>query len=119
MRSLLLKVITIPIVLFAADWMLAGIDFANFGQILLVGIILAIVGTMMEYVLLREGTLWISTLADLVATVLILYFVSNAFAGAEVNFWGTVAASLIITLIEIPVHLWLIRSGYAKKSPAY
>ena len=119
MRSLLLKVIVSPIAVIVSSWICPNVDYANIWQAILVGLIIAVVGTAMEYLLLRRGTLWISTLADFVAALLVVFFVSNAFNGAEVTFWGAVLVSAIIAAAEVFTHSWLIRNGYTRKSPAH
>lgn len=119
MKSFLLKVIVCPIALIFSDRIFPGVDFSDIRQTIFVGIILAVVGTLMEFMLLREGTLWISIFADFAATIVIVYFVTNVLSGADVTFWGALLTSVLITAIEIPTHLWLIRGGYTRKSATH
>lgn len=118
MTSLLMKIIACPLVLFVASWLFPNVEFGAFYQIVVVGLILAVVGVLMEYLLLREGTLWISTILDFVVSTLILYLIANMFAGAAVTFFGAVLTSILLGVVEYFAHLFLIKSGKTQKSPA-
>lgn len=115
MASFWIKVITVPIALAIAAWLLPNVRYDAYYMPILVGAILAVVGMLMEYALLRDGTLWLSTFADFVVSVLLIYFVSNMFAGADVSFFGAILASLLIGALEFFTHRWLIRTGRAEK----
>ncbi|MFD0869379.1 Protein of uncharacterised function (DUF2512) [Chlamydia abortus] len=118
MASLIMKIIACPIGVLIAAWLFPNVDYGAYYQAIIVGLILAVVGVLMEYLLLKRGTLWTSTLMDFIASVIIVYFVSNMFAGASVTFWGAVLTGLLLAVIEYFTHLWLIRSGRTQKSPA-
>ncbi len=79
---------------------------------------MALVGVLMEYLLLRKGTLWISTILDFAVSVLILYSIANLFAGTTITFTGAVLTGILLGVIEYFTHLWLIKSGRTQKSPA-
>lgn len=115
MTSFWIKAITVPVALAIVAWLLPDVRYDAYYMPILVGVILAVVGMLMEYALLREGTLWLSTFADVVAAALLIFFVSNLFAGAEVSFFGAVLASLLIGVLEFYTHRWLIRTGRAEK----
>lgn len=118
MTSLLMKVIICPLALIVSAWILPNVQYAAIYQPIIVGLILAAVGTAMEYMLLKKGTLWTSTLLDFVATVAVVYLISNAFPGAAVTFFGAIIVGLLFAVIEYFTHLWLIRSGRTEKSAA-
>lgn len=118
MASFLLKILMCPIGVIVASWIFPNVQFESYVQPIIIGLILAVVGIIMEYMLLRKGTLWISTLLDFAATLIIVYAISNLFVGAEVTLLGAILTSVVITFLEYFNHLWLIRSGKTQKSPA-
>ncbi|MBN6187632.1 DUF2512 family protein [Aneurinibacillus sp. BA2021] len=118
MTSFLMKVVTCPLAIILASFLFPNVNYSNFAQPIIVGVILALAGTMLEYLFLREGTLWLSTGADFVASILVIYLVSQFFYGARVTLMGAVATSLIIAAVEFFVHSYLINSGQTRKSPA-
>lgn len=118
MTSLILKVIACPLILIFAMYLLDGVDYGAIWQPIVLGVVLALVGVAMEYMILKEGSLWISTIADFVVSVIIIWALSNAFNDANVTFWGAVITSIIIGVVEYFVHRYLIASGKTKKVPA-
>lgn len=116
MTSLLLKIFLCPIALILSTWLIPGIKYGDYYQPVIVGLILAVVGVLMEYILLKKGTLWFSTIMDFVASVLIVYFISNWFANADVTFLGAVLVGALLAVTEYFIHLWLIQSGRTQKS---
>jgi uncharacterized membrane protein YvlD (DUF360 family) len=118
MTSFLLKIIVCPLGVILAAYALSGVQYAAYYQPILVGIALAVVGVIMEYVLLHRGTLWVSTLLDFIVTAIVVYYASNSMAGAYVTFMGAVWTSVLLTVVEYFLHLWLIRSGRTRKRPA-
>lgn len=111
MTSFLLKAIICPLVLILSDGMSEQIRYSHIGQAIVLGLILAAAGTLMEYFLLREGTLWISVAADFAVTVIALYYITNMFEGSSMTFAAAIVVSLILAATEILIHLGLIRTG--------
>ena len=118
MTSLLLKLITVPLAVVVSSWIFPNVDYGAVYQPIVVGLLLAVIGLLMEYMLLQEGTVWISTLADFVTSVVIVYFVSNLFDNGYVTLMGAVWTSLLLSVIEYFLHRYLVESGKMKKSPA-
>lgn len=119
MASLLLKIVVCPLAVIAAAFLFPNVIFGVWYQPIIVGLVLAAAGTMMEYmILLKRGTLWMSTLLDFAAAVIIVYYISNMFTGALVTFFGAVLTAIIVGLTEHFTHIWLIRTGRTIKSPA-
>lgn len=118
MSSLLMKIIMCPLVVIIADFLFPNVDYANIWQPIIVGLVLAAAGVIMEYMILQRGTLWISTFADAVVSLIIVYFVSNSFPDVEVTFFGALLTAVLLGVVEYFTHLWLIQSGRAKKTPA-
>ncbi len=118
MTSFIMKVIICPLALMLSDWLFASVEFTTYTQPIIIGLILAVVGTIMEFILLRRGTVWMSTFMDFIATFLIVYFVSNWYEGAVVTLWGALLVSLILGVAEYFTHRWLVGNGKTKKSHA-
>src|SRR5690606_10232318 len=116
MTNVLLKVIMCPLAVMISGWIFPNIEFANVYQPIIVGLVIAGAGLLMEFLLLKRGTLWISTFMDFAAAVLIVYYATNLFQDASTTFLGAVLTALIIAVFEHFVHLWLIGSGRAEKA---
>jgi uncharacterized membrane protein YvlD (DUF360 family) len=117
MTSFLLKIIVCPLGVILAAYALPNVEYGAYYQPILVGVALAVVGVIMEYVLLHRGTLWVSTLMDFAVTAIVVYYASNSMDGAAVTFMGAVWTSVLLTIVEYFLHLWLIRSGRTRKRP--
>lgn len=111
-----MKLVICPVGVIIASYLFPNINFANIGQAVILGVILAIAGTALEYVFLREGTLWTSTAMDWVASTVVIYFVSFLFTGAEVTFVGAALAGLLLAITEYFQHRYLIESGKTTKT---
>lgn len=116
MTSLAMKIVICPIAVLLSSYIFPNVYYPNWFQAILVGIILAAGGVMLEYLFLREGTLWSSNIIDFVASFLIVYFVSQFLPGAVVTFWGAFLVALLITVTEHFQHAFLIRSGRTQKT---
>ncbi|WP_246050043.1 DUF2512 family protein [Aquibacillus sediminis] len=106
--NLIAKLIICPIAVVIA-WFLFPIDFAYFYQPIILGVVLAIVGRVMERMLLRRETMTLALIADFVAAAALVYFITPFFVGGEVTFWGAVLTALLIGLTEIPQHRALVK----------
>lgn len=115
MTSLLFKLITFPIGVLLASWLFGNVDYASFYQPLVVGLIAAVVGVLMEYVILRKGTLWLSLFADVIVGWVLIYVVSLMFEGARVTIWGALLTSILVGVIEYFIHTYLLKHDLAKK----
>jgi small-conductance mechanosensitive channel len=115
MSSFWIKAFAIPAILALTAWVLPDVRYDAWFMPVTIGLILAVAGMLMEYLLLREGNLWFATFADFVVAVPVVYFFSNMFAGAEMSFTGALIASLLIAAAEFYVHRWLLRTGRVDK----
>jgi uncharacterized membrane protein YcaP (DUF421 family) len=118
MANLLMKIIVIPLIVVVMAWLLPNVDYGPLYEPIVVGLIVAAAGIAMEYLMLRRGTVWMSTLADFVASVVIIYIVSNLFTDANVTFPGAVLVGIVIGVVEYFMHVFLVQSGKTRKSPA-
>ncbi|MFS0861528.1 DUF2512 family protein [Fredinandcohnia sp. 179-A 10B2 NHS] len=110
MSGFFLKIIVLPLVVAVCAGLFGNVDYVSWYQPIVVGIILAIVGHLMEVMMLRRTTTVMTDIVDFVSAAIVVYFVSAFMVGAEVTFWGAILTALVITLIEIPVHRWLVRT---------
>lgn len=118
MSSLLAKIIALPAIVVLCAYLFPNVEYAAWSQAIIVGLIVAAGGLVMEYLLLRDGTAWLSTLADFALAFIVVYFVSNAFDNAAVTFFGALLTAALIGVAEHVLHRWLIRRGLTRKSPA-
>ena len=115
MTGLLMKLAICPIVILLSSFLLLNVNYVDAIQPILIGLMLAVAAHLMELVLLRRGTLWISLAADFVVATFFIYFISDLFAGTYVTFAGAVIVALILGITEYFQHLYLIRSGKTRK----
>jgi uncharacterized membrane protein len=114
--SFLIKLVVFPLVIILSAYLFPNVNYVTLFDPIIIGIILAGAGNMLEYAFLNEETLWLSTGIDFVASVLLVYFISLFFVDSRVTFFGAILTGFIVAVTEHFTHLWLIRSGRTKKS---
>jgi uncharacterized membrane protein HdeD (DUF308 family) len=117
MLGLLVKLIVCPLTVMVAWFLFENVNYNAFYQPVIVGLLLAIAGHLMEVFLLKNGTFWITTSVDFIAATLIVYYVS-LYQAATVTFFGAILTAALLVLTEIVQHRWLIRTGRTQKSPS-
>ncbi|MBS4224365.1 DUF2512 family protein [Lederbergia citrea] len=110
-----MKIIVTPIVLIIAANFLTNVNYPHVYQPIVIGITLSLAGYLMEVAILKKGTFWISTATDFVISAFFIYILSYFFPGAYVTVGGAILTAALLTVIEFFVHLWLIKSGRARK----
>lgn len=115
MAGLIVKLIVCPIGIIVASWIFPNVNFANWYQPIMLGIVIAFVGYFMERIMLREDTNWISTIADFVVSSALVYFGAMFFDNANVTFWGAILTGALLAVTEIFQHYWLLGSGRVRK----
>lgn len=118
MAGFIIKLFMCPIIVIVSAYLFPNVDYPAIYQPIIVGLVLAVIAHMMELMLLKRGTFWISTVADFIAATLIVYFVSLLFTGTVVTFLGAVLTGILLAISEYFQHLWLIGSGKTQKTPA-
>jgi hypothetical protein len=113
-----MKLIICPLVVALSAYVLPNVNFSHMIQPILIGLVLAVVGTLMEYLFLKEGSVWVSTFLDFVASFIIIYGLSLFIAGAVVTFMGALLVSFILGVTEYFTHAYLVRTDKTKKSHA-
>lgn len=118
MTGFLIKAVMCPLTIILAGYLFPNVNFVHLGQPIILGLVLAIAGSLMELVILKRGTLWLSNVVDFVASTLLVYFVAKLFVGVYVTFLGAVLTAALLAVVEHLLHKYLIRTGKTKKSPA-
>lgn len=118
MISFLVKLVTIPVLLLIAVNTSEQIGYSEIWQPLVIMLLLLGLGLGMEYMILRENTLGLSTSADFIVSFLIIYFFSNVFDGGYATFFASVVLSLILTICEYFLHRYLIQAGRVERVTA-
>lgn len=113
--GLIIKLIVAPIGFIIASWLFPNINFANWHQPLILGIVAALVGYLLEVAMLREDTNTIMLIIDFVVSSAIVYFGSMFFINSYVTFWGALLTGVVLAVTEIFQHNWLLNSGRARK----
>ncbi|OYD08253.1 DUF2512 family protein [Paludifilum halophilum] len=116
MIGLLVKLIVCPSVVLLSTAMFADVYYPYIYQPIIVGLVLAVVGHMMELLLLKRGTFWLSNIMDFIAATAIVYFSAFFFAGAQMTVIGALLTGFLLTVAEYFQHLWLIRTGKTQKA---
>lgn len=115
MTGLIMKLIACPLTIVFADALFRGVRYASIYQSIGVGLILAVLAHLLETVILKKGTLWISTIADFGAAFVIIYFSQYFLRNARVTFTGALLTAILVALIEYFVHTYLINADKTKK----
>jgi uncharacterized membrane protein YvlD (DUF360 family) len=113
LNRLLLKILIAAVIVLVSDFLIANVFYPSFYQPILVGIVLAAVGYMMEKALLRRGTVWVTTGLDIVASAILLYISVYFFPGSRITLDGALLTALFLGIAEYFYHHWLIRGERA------
>lgn len=113
--GLVVKLIVTPIGIILASWIFPNVNFANWYQPIMLGIVAALIGYFMEVAMLREDTDWMMTIIDFAVSAAIIYFGAMFFTDSFVTFWGAILTGVLLAVTEIFQHKWLLNSGKAQK----
>jgi hypothetical protein len=116
MTGLIIKLIGTPLLVYIASIIIPGVRYANITQAILVGVLIAFVGHLLELLLLTYETLAVSTLIDFFTAFLIVYFSRSFFPTATITFTGALITALLIAVGEYVQHQYLTRTHKTQKS---
>lgn len=116
MIGLIIKVLVCPLVVYISDMVFKDINYINSYQAIITGLVIAVIGHIMEVFILKKGTLWISSFADLAASFIIVYLSQFFLPGSYITPAGAAITALIIAITEHLEHIYLIKEGKTKKS---
>ncbi|MDM5198409.1 DUF2512 family protein [Fictibacillus enclensis] len=108
MQSLLLKIISIPLILLLCTFWFEGVSFNKPLPFLIITIILAPLAVLMEYIFLPRLSFWLTFIADFVLSYLLVYVISSFMAGAYVSLWGAFLIALAYSLVELLIHKQIV-----------
>lgn len=115
MLGLIIKIIVCPVIVYLSDMILNDVYFANPYQAVIAGLVVAVVGHLMEVLILKRGTLWISTFADLAGAFIVIYLSQYFLPGSSITVAGAAITALLLTVVEHFQHIYLINQGVARK----
>ncbi len=116
MIGLLIKVLACPLIIYISHMLFNDINYSNTYQAVITGLVVAIIGHMSEVFMLRKGTLWINTFADLALSFIIIYLSQFFLTGSYITTAGAAITALLIAISEHFEHIYLIKEGKTKKS---
>ncbi|WP_134700579.1 DUF2512 family protein [Ammoniphilus sp. YIM 78166] len=116
MTGLWMKIVVCPTVILFVNWITMDVYYPRFYQALVVGLVLAFSGHMMEVMWLQRGRLWMMTIVDFFASAAIVFVSQFFFAGAYVSMIGALIAASFLAITEYYQHRWLIREGKTEKA---
>ncbi|MDR3598687.1 DUF2512 family protein [Clostridium sp.] len=111
--GLILKFIACPVIIILSNYVI-GLEYSVI-QGLFIGVVLAFVAHMMEVLILKHGTLWISTISDFIVAFAVVYLSQFVLRDVNITFFNAFLTSLLLTVVEYLEHIFLIRSGKTKK----
>ncbi|WP_110943555.1 hypothetical protein [Virgibacillus senegalensis] len=111
MISLLIKIVMLPIIILFFSYFFEGVYFESIWQTIAAIVLLAVVGVVMEAVLLRRKTFWLSIVLDFAATAVLLLVIAEVFDSIHVSLTGAILIALVVGVQEYFVHLLLINNG--------
>ncbi|WP_236838930.1 DUF2512 family protein [Caldalkalibacillus salinus] len=110
MSGIVLKLIATPIVVYIAGMIFPNVTFNSLWQPIILGVILALVGRMMEKLILSQRTTTLSLILDFASSVLLVYIISLLLIGARVTFFGAILTGLLLGVAEYFQHRFFLQS---------
>ncbi|ERI90043.1 hypothetical protein HMPREF1982_04310 [Clostridiales bacterium oral taxon 876 str. F0540] len=111
-----MKVLACPLIIYICDMIFNDINYASVYQAVITGLVVAIIGHMSEVFMLKKGTLWINTFADLILSFIIVYLSQFFLIGSYITIVGAAITALLIAVAEHFEHIYLIKEGKTRKS---
>ncbi|MEW9667796.1 DUF2512 family protein [Ammoniphilus sp. 3BR4] len=116
MSGLLMKIIVCPAVVLMVNWMTDEVYYPTWLQAVVVGLVLAAAGHLMEVIWLKPGRLWVMTILDFFASAAIVFMSQFFIAGAYVSMVGALLTASFLAITEYFLHRWIIREEMAEKA---
>ncbi|MFC7393131.1 DUF2512 family protein [Scopulibacillus cellulosilyticus] len=113
MVNFILKIVLTPVIIVIADlFSNVQINYGTAYEAVIMGVIVGLINFAVELLLFRRGTFWITTVADFVITMFVVFFGSNIFTDAYVGALGAFTVSLIITVLEYFLHFYVLKEKW-------
>lgn len=108
MISLVIKLVTLPLLFFAFEWLVPSFHYEH-GWVALVTIVILIgIGRPVEKLFLTRRTFWLILLLDFISNVSVIWLIALLFNQSTVTFSGALMISILITIAEYFVHRLLV-----------
>lgn len=110
--GLLIKLLVSPVLVVLADALFPEVNYLSLYYSIGLGFVLAIAGYWLERIILRPGTLWLTTALDMIAGFVITYV--SAFilpAAIQITPMGAGFVAIFYGVAEYLQHGWLIQTG--------
>jgi len=111
--NLLMKLIAAPLVVWLSSYMFPGLFYTSVWQPLIVGLVIAIAGRIIETVTLVRGTAWLNVLLDIAVATGIIYFSAYFFTGASIEFLAAFFTAAVIGVAEYAIHWYELKGKIA------
>ncbi|UED75919.1 hypothetical protein [Brevibacillus sp. DP1.3A] len=111
MDGLLMKLLVSPVLVVLADALFPEVNFANLYQSVGVGFVLAVAGYFLDRAILTSGSLWLTTMFDLIIGFLIVYGSIVFLPTAQIAAIGAGFVAIFFGVAEYIQHVWLICTG--------
>ncbi|QOS99423.1 hypothetical protein JNUCC42_01095 [Brevibacterium sp. JNUCC-42] len=110
-----IKLVVTPFLFLVLDNVYGGIYYPSWWEPVVTGVMVALLGQLMELMFLQPGTLWFTTLLDMIMCLVVVFFSKFIFVGTKMGMDGVFFIAVFFGLSEYFLHLWLIRSGRVEK----
>nr|WP_275583899.1 DUF2512 family protein [Scopulibacillus daqui] len=115
--NVILKIVLTPVIIIIADlFSNVQINYGTAYEAVIIGVIVGLINFAVELLLFRRGTFWITTIADFVITMFVIFFGSNVFRDAYIGALGAFTLSLIITVLEYFIHFYVLKGKWQTKA---
>jgi hypothetical protein len=116
MDGLWMKLIICPLLILFIDAISGDVYYSSWFPAVVVGLILAVAGHLLELMFLRRGTLWTSTILDFLGASAIVFLSQFLIYNTYVTVVGAMLTASFFAIAEYFMHGWLIRSGRTRKA---
>ncbi|WP_232699457.1 DUF2512 family protein [Brevibacillus daliensis] len=110
-----LKLLLTPALFLLIDYIYGGIFYPSWYQLVMLGLVVAILSYFLEVMFLQRGTLWLSTIMEMIVCLIVVYFSKYVFVGSKVFLDGAFLMAVLFGLLEYMQHIWMLRSGRVEK----
>lgn len=116
MAGLLVKLLISPIVLLLSALLFRDVYYPSFYQPILVGLVIAIAGHIMEIYLLKRNSFWFLFILDYFTAAFLIYISSFFFPYSQVTWTGAFLSAFLFAIAEFFQHRWLIQTNRTVKA---
>ena len=110
MLNLVLKIIICPLTIYIADMLSPQINFYLLMDIIIIGLIVALVGYIGDSFLLKKISNFTLTWIDVILSTLVIWISSWFFTTAQITFSGSLFTGILLGFTEYLSHRMLLSS---------